>query len=71
MASLSSSANDVQQSLQRLLQKWDAAQQVWNDPVSREFQQQYLEPLHKQTRAAKQQIEKIAQVIASARQSVK
>lgn len=71
MASVNISANDMQEALRRLLQQWESTRQVWNDPVSREFQEQYLGPLGAQTRAAQREMEKIAQIIAHARKSVK
>ncbi|MBI4670492.1 MAG: hypothetical protein HY741_02330 [Chloroflexi bacterium] len=71
MASLNSSVNEMQEALKRLLQQWEAARQVWADSVSRDFQEHHLEPLDTQTRAAQREMEKVAQVIAQARKSVK
>lgn len=71
MASLTSSANEIQEALRRLLQQWESTRQVWNDSVSREFQEQYVEPLDTQTRAAQREMAKLAQIIAAARKSVK
>ncbi len=71
MASMNNSVSELQVQLRRLLQQWEAARQVWNDAVSREFQEQHLEPLEAQTRAAQCEMEKVAGVIAGARKSVK
>lgn len=71
MASVNVSANEMQETLRRLLQQWEAARQVWNDAVSGEFQEQHLEPLEMQTRAAQREMEKVTGVIAGARKSVK
>ncbi len=71
MASVNVSASEIQEALRRLLQQWEAARQVWNDSVSREFQEQYVEPLDAQTRAAQREMERLAQVIAVAQKSVK
>ncbi len=53
-----------------LRQRWQDIQSVWNDPVSRAFEQEYLLPLESQVQAAQREMERLAQVIAQARRSV-
>lgn len=71
MATATVSAIEMQEALRRLLQQWESARQVWNDSVSREFQEQYVEPLDAQTLAVQREMEKLARVLAGARKSIK
>lgn len=71
MASASVGASDMQETLRRLMLQWESARQVWNDKVSREFEEQYVEPLDAQTRAAQSAMERLGQLITSARKAVR
>ncbi len=57
--------------LKRLHQRWEQTQSVWNDPVSRAFEQDYLIPLEQQVLVTQREMERLAQVIAQARRRVK
>ena len=56
---------------QTLRQRWEHAKTLWNDSVRRGFEEDYWTPLEKQTQATQREVERLAQVIAKARQSVK
>ena len=57
--------------LKTLRQRWEATSAVWNDPVSRSFEKDYWAPLEEQVQATGREIDRLAQVIAQARRSVK
>lgn len=71
MASMSTSVENLDAAWKTLLSRWEAAKGVWNDPVQRKFEQGYWEPLSQQVHATKQEMARLAEVIAKARQSVK
>ena len=65
------SADKLGANAQALRQRWSDTQSVWNDPVSRAFEQEYLVPLENQTQATQREMERLAQVIAQAKHGVK
>ena len=71
MANLSHTTNELDTALRSLRQQWESTQEVWNDPVSRSFEQEYIVPLESQVQATQRAMERLAQVIAQARRSVK
>ena len=71
MSSLSTSVENLDAAWKMILQRWEAAKGVWNDRVQRKFEQEYQEPLERQVYATKQEMVRLAEVIAKARQSVK
>jgi hypothetical protein len=54
--------------MKELLQKWDRALALWDDPVSRELHDSFLVPLEKDIRATMSAIEKTLEVVNRARQ---
>lgn len=71
MGSLNSTQAELQAGWQRLAQRWEETKAVWNDPVRRRFEKEYWIPLENQTRTTLKEMERLGQVIAKARQSVK
>ena len=70
MASLASSSEQLSASLSRARQVWQRTREVWNDPISREFEAQHwaqIEP----TQPAIEQMRRLAALIEQARASVK
>jgi len=71
MTTLQQSASELVETWRRLEQRWQDAQSLWNDPVARSFAKEHWAPLEQQTRAAQQELERLAQVIAQAQRNVK
>jgi hypothetical protein len=71
MASLNTSVENLDAAWKALLGRWDATKAVWNDPVQRDFEEQYWQPLEQHVHATQQEMARLAEVIAKARQSVK
>ncbi len=71
MASLNVSVSQVHAALSRLHQRWEDAQSQWSDSVQRCFEKTYLMPLEDQVMVAQREMERVAQLIEQARQSVK
>ncbi len=42
---LNSAVLQIQRATKQLQDRWFETQEAWNDPVSREFQSKYLEPI--------------------------
>lgn len=51
--------------------RWEKTKKVWNDPVRRDFEKEYWAALEQQIPATQREMERLAQVIAGARRSVK
>lgn len=71
MTQLQATAAELQQAWQLLQQRWQQTRAVWNDPVARSFEKEHWTPLEQQARATQQEMERLAQVVAQARRSVK
>ena len=69
--SVNLSAEKLGANAQALHQRWANTQSVWNDPVSRNFEQEYLVSLESQLQTTQREMERLAQVIAQVRRSVK
>jgi hypothetical protein len=61
----------LQTAWRRLCQAWEDAKAVWNDPVRWSFEKEHWTPLEQQVPAVQREMERLAQVIAQARRSVK
>ncbi len=46
---------------------WQEIQKVWNDPVSREFEEQYLDELEAKVQAALRGMDRVTQVLLDVR----
>lgn len=71
MAQLQATAAELLEAWRRLQQRWQDSRALWNDPVARSFEKERWTPLEQQSRAAQQEMERLAQVVAQARRSVK
>jgi hypothetical protein len=71
MANLSTTITQLDTAWKTLRQRWESIKVVWNDPVSRDFEKNYWAPVEGQVRATQREMERLAQVIAQARRSVK
>lgn len=71
MSNLSLTADHLNTAWQVLHQRWEQTRAVWNDPVARSFEKEHWTPLEQQTRTTQQEMERLAQVVAKARRSVK
>jgi hypothetical protein len=50
-------------SWQRLLQKWRETIKVWDDPLSRQFEQEFWQPLETEVAATRRELERLNEVI--------
>jgi hypothetical protein len=66
---LHSSASRLQKSARRLKERWIETKELWDDPVSREFQEKVLEPIDQQVRLALAAIHQMAEVFHDAEQN--
>lgn len=71
MTQVQATAAELHEAWQRLMQRWQSTRALWNDPVARSFEKEHWTPLEQQTRTTQQEMERLAQVIAKARRSVK
>jgi hypothetical protein len=65
--SLSSSRNRLSASLKELMACWEQARSQWDDPMSQDFEQQYLALLEPKLRNTLTAMEKLEAVLARAR----
>jgi len=63
---LNSGASKLELSMQSLLAASAEAQQYWNDPAQRKFQETYLLPLEPKVRSVLDAIHRLAEVLAEA-----
>ena len=52
---------------ERLRVSWQETCEAWNDPVRRQFQREFQQPLEAEVVAAHQELEKLAHVMAQTR----
>ncbi len=71
MSGLNTAISRLDAAWQTLQQRWNDTKAVWNDPVRRSFEQEYWAPLERQMPAVQRELERLAQVVAAARRSVK
>ncbi|MFQ5342051.1 MAG: hypothetical protein ACE5F6_10950 [Anaerolineae bacterium] len=71
MGNLNTTRAELQDAWQRLRQRWEETKAVWNDLVRRRFEKEHWAPLEDQAQATHREMERLAQVIAQARRSVK
>jgi hypothetical protein len=65
---LSSGATGLQKSWAKLRAHWDRTKDQWHDPVSRDFQEQYLDAIEPQIKATLERMRSLAGLLASAQQ---
>jgi len=68
--SLGVTHNQFQQAWQQLRQQWQKTIALWNDPIRWQFEREFWQTLETQVPATMQTMERLAQVIAQARQNV-
>jgi hypothetical protein len=71
MASLANSSEQLSASISRARQTWHSTREVWNDPVSREFESKHWAQLEPTTQPVIEQMKRLAALIEQARGSVK
>lgn len=54
--------------MKSLMLHWDDTKGSWNDPVSKAFEEEYLEPLEPKVAVALRGIERLNQILVSAEQ---
>ena len=65
--SLSVGRTRLMNSLKELRQRWDKAERLWDDPVSKEFEQEFIAPLEGNVRAAVAAMENMYVIVCQAR----
>jgi hypothetical protein len=71
MANLGTTIAQLDAAFRTLSQRWEHTKTLWNDSVRRSFEDDYWTPLETQARETQREMERLAQVIAQARRSVK
>ncbi len=64
-------SSEMEQAWQQVRAQWQKAGGVWNDAVRWQFEREFWQPLESLAPATIQEIERLAQVIAQARQNVR
>ncbi len=64
MISTATGRGRLYSSLKDLRLRWEAVRQGWNDPISRDFEENLLEPLVAQAQAALRAMDQLALVLA-------
>lgn len=64
--SLHSSRANLMGAMKELNLRWERAHETWDDPVSREIYENYIEPLEPKVRLAITAMEQMSQVLATA-----
>ncbi|NJN84942.1 MAG: hypothetical protein HC802_23405 [Caldilineaceae bacterium] len=68
---MAEAVNDQHAAWQRLTLRWQESERAWNDPVRREFEKRYWQALTQENQATAKEMERLAQVLAQARRSVR
>lgn len=63
---LKSSVTRLQKSARRIQERWMATKEHWDDPVSREFEEEYLQPIVPQIKLALAAVHEMAEVLDNA-----
>ena len=64
--SLSSSRNKIQGAFKDLRLRWDRVTEQWDDPRSRAFEDEFVEPLEAQVRAASAAMDEMNELLMRA-----
>lgn len=62
--------DDLHTAWQRLAWHWEESEKDWNDPVRREFEKRYWQPLSQETQSTAREIERLVQVLDQVRRSL-
>jgi uncharacterized protein YukE len=71
MADLKITTGQLDSAFKTLRQRLEETKALWNDPVRRRFEKEHWTPLESQVQATQREMERLAQVIAQARRSVR
>lgn len=70
MNSLKATYDQFQNTWKSLQRQWQAICDLWDDPMRRQFEKEFWQPLETRMPATLKEMERLAQVIAQARWSV-
>lgn len=65
---LNSAAMQIQRATKQLQERWHETQETWNDPVSKEFQAKFLEPILPELRIALTAAQELSELLNRAEQ---
>ena len=68
LCDLSSASLQIQRATKHLQQRWYETQEAWNDPVSREFQANYLDPILPELRITMSAAAELSELLERAEQ---
>jgi predicted membrane chloride channel (bestrophin family) len=71
MSNLNITISRLESEWKALALRWEETRKVWTDLVRRDFEREYWESLMPHPPAVQREMERLAQVIAGARRSVK
>lgn len=71
MSNLNQAIHHLESNWKALNLRWEETKKVWADLVRRDFEKEYWDVLALQVPATQREMERLAQVIAGARRSVK
>ncbi len=71
MSNLNIAISRLESEWKALALRWEETKKVWTDLVGRDFEREYWESFAPQPPAVQREMERLAQVIAGARRSVK
>ncbi len=71
MASLLNTRQQLGNSWQALQRQWQASRAQWNDPVSHRFEREFWQDIERIVPATMNEMQKLAEMIAQARRSIK
>lgn len=71
MSNLDQAINHLESNWKALNLRWEETKKVWTDLVRRDFEKEYWDALAQQVPATQREMERLAQVIAGARRSIK
>lgn len=71
MSTLNSYIEQLNTALSLLSQRWHATETVWSDPVSQNFEHEYLVPIMTDTQSVLRELQSLERVIAEAKRKVK
>lgn len=70
MADLQTVLDELDNTLRRLNQQWEATTAVWDDAVQREFAERYWQPLTREHGAAAKSAALLAQTLLQVRRNI-
>lgn len=68
LCDLSSASLQIQRATKQLQQRWYETQETWNDPVSREFQAKFLDPILPEFRITLSAAQELSELLNRAEQ---